>query len=161
MLQFAENWTWITKTLIAVILWAPMATLVVFFNKRFGLSSEAYYFAWIIGVTAAFVGFVGMSPTASLQQFVQPIVPFLAVVLLGVVFGGAANIFQAQAVRAAPNPSLPSAIGSINVPLAYLIAYSVSRVSPNNFPLIKFSWINFGGTIVLVVGLAMVIYKSK
>ncbi len=161
MFTFAQSWPWTYKVLLAVMIGAPMSTLVVLFHKRYGLSAEAFYFAWAIGVIIAFLSFVGLSSTTSLREFVQPAVPFMVVVGLGIFIGGVCNVLMAQAVKAAPNPSLPSAIHSINVPLAYLIAYSLSRLSPNNFPLIKFNWINFGGIFVLIIGLVMVVHKSK
>lgn len=160
MLQFAESWSWVVKTLVAVGLMAPLATLMVFFNKRFGLSGEAFFFAWIIGVAVAFICFAEMSSTLTTRNLVKPLLPFLMVLIMGVMLGGVANVFLAQAIPAASNPGLPWAIFSINTPIAYLLSYWMSKVSPANFPVVEFSWINFGGIIFLGVGLAMVMYKS-
>jgi len=160
MLQFAESWSWVVKTLVAVGLMAPLATLMVFFNKRFGVSGEAFFFAWIVGVGVAFICFAETSSTISTRELVKPLMPFLVVLAMGVLLGGVANVFLAQSIPAAPNPGLPWAIFSINTPLAYLLSYWMSKVSPANFPPVEFSWINFGGIVFLGIGLVMVMYKS-
>ena len=160
MLQFAESWSWFAKSLVAVGLMAPLAALMVFFNKRFGMSGEAFLFAWVIGVALAFICFAEMSSTISTRELVKPLVPFLVVLVIGMILGGLANVFLAQAIPVAPNPALPLAIFSVNVPAAYLLSYWMGKVSPANFPPIEFSFVNFGGTIVLGFGLAMVMYKS-
>jgi len=158
MLQFAESWPWVIKTLIAVGFMTPLSTALVFFNKR-GVSGETFLFAWIVGVSLAFILFAEMSSSISTRDLVKPFIPFLVILVMGVVFGGVANVFLAQSIPAAPNAGLPWAIFSINTPAAYLLAYLTSKVSPSNFPPMEFSWINFGGIIILAIGLVLVMYR--
>ena len=161
MLQFADSWSWVMKALVAVGLMAPLATLITFFNKRFGLSGEAFFFAWILGVGTAFVCFAKLSSTTNIMDLMKPILPFLIVLVIGIALGGMANVFLAQSISAAPNPALPWAIFSINTPLAYLLSYWLSKIYPSNFPSIEFSWINFGGIVFLGIGLMMVMHKPQ
>lgn len=161
MLQFAENWSWVAKTLVAVAFMAPLTTLVVFFNKRFGMSSEAFFFAWTAGVSLAFISFAEASSVISTKDLIKPILPFIFILIAGAVFGGVANVFLAQSIPAAPNPGLPWAVFGVSTPLAYLFVYWASKLFPGSFPAVEFSWINFAGIIAVMIGLALVLYRPS
>lgn len=161
MLQFATDWSWVTKTFIAMVFIAPLTILIVFMKYKFEVSGESFLLAWFTGVGVAFVLFVAASSTMSPRELIQPFMPFLFVVVLGIVFGGVANVFLAQSILAAPNPGLPWAIFSINTPISYLLAYVCARVFANHFPPMEFNWINLGGIIIIVAGLVMVMYRPE
>ncbi len=161
MLQFAENWSWDIKALVAVGLVFSLPILLIFFGKQYGMRSEVFLLAWIVGVSVAFIFLTAISETMEIIELVNPFVPFLCVVLFGVILGGVSNILIAQSIAQAPNPGLPWAIFSISTPLAYLLAYALGKVSPTMFPVFEFNWVNFAGVIVLGIGLIMVMYQTN
>ncbi len=161
MLEFASNWPWAAKAFLAVVLMAPIPVLLVFFEKRFNLPAEAFFFAWIAGAMLAFVCFAAISPSTSVTALVLPLMPFLLVVALGALLGGISNVMVAQSISAAPNPGIPWAIIAVNTPIAYVLSILAARSMPQQFPAISFSWINLLGILLLVVGIGMAMHKSS
>lgn len=149
--------SWIIKILISAVLIAPFTTFIVFFNKQFGMRAEVFYLAWVLGTIIAFLAFVRISGV--MGTISTPLVPFLVAMFLGILIGGVANLLYVQAIPHAPNPGLPLAFFSINIPLAYLLSYSASKIVPNQLPHVEFNWINFGGILVVVLGIAMISYR--
>jgi len=161
MLEFASAWSWWMKALIAVAFMAPVSILVVFFGKRYNLSSEAFFLAWLVGSALAFVWFAATSSTIAVASVFRPLGPFLAVVVLGVLLGGIANVLVAQSIPQAPNPALPWGIIAVNTPIAYICAVLFSSLAPRLFPPVSFSAINLLGIFVLVIGIIMTMYRPS
>lgn len=161
MLQFAENWSWDLKALVVVGLVFPLPILLTFFGKQYGMRSEGFLLAWIVGASGAFIFLASISETMEMKELVNPLLPFLCVILFGAILGGVGNILLAQSIGEAPNPGLPWAIFTINTPLAYLLAYALGKIFPVMFPVFEFNWINFAGIIVLGIGLVMVMYRTN
>lgn len=151
--------SWILKILISAVLIAPFTTFIVFFNKQFGMRPEVFYVAWVLGNIIAFLVFAHMSGV--IGTFSALLVPFLAAMALGICIGGTANLLYVQAVPHAPNPGLPLAFFSINIPLAYILSYSVSKILPNQLPHVEFNWMNFAGILIVVIGIAMIACRPR
>ncbi len=160
MLQFAENWSWMLKAFMALSLMVPLSLFMMFFQKKFGISGETFFFGWFLGVILAFALFAHTSPTMSSSDLFQPLIPFLTVVVLGIVFGGMGNVFLSQSVLQAPNPGLTWAILSIGTPLVYVATVVFGKVFSSSFPPIEFSMVNLIGIVIMSIGLVMVMYQQ-
>lgn len=161
MWEIISSWSWVTKMLIAAILVSPFTTCVAFFSKQFGIRPGVFLLGWMIGNMLAVSLFVRTSGTASQNAATPSFFLLLIPVIVGFTIGGMANVLYAQSILAASNPGLPPALFSVSTPIAYTLSFCISKIFPNQFPVIEFNWINFAGVIVLILGLVLVTHRSS
>lgn len=160
MLQIVAHWPWWLKTIIAVLCFVPTGPLLLFLNKRYGVTGEAFMFAWFLGIVLSFFWMVHTSSTMETRNLFTPLLPLLLVALAGFMIGGIGNVFVAQGTQQAPNAGQTAALFALGSPVLYVVMWSLSKVLPDSFPTQSFSWVNIGGILLMCAGLGLVVYRG-
>ena len=159
LLQSFANLSWFVKSLIGTALFIPFMVGVPLFGKHFSMKPEIYFFAWCLGLSIGY-GILGWkTPTVGITGLFEPLLPWIIVLFMGVVFGTTANILLAQAVPIAPNPALPFAVSQIATGATFLIMIFGSAMLPRVFPHTPFVSINFIGMLMILLGAVLVSYR--
>jgi len=161
MLNFAADWSWVTKSIITTLILAGMTIIMMFMQQKYSYGGERFLFAWSAGFCLAFLMFGYSSESFEVSSLFMPFGAFAFVLIIGLTFGGVANIFLGQAIPAAPNPGAVWAIVASNAALSYVGVYFAAKAFPKSFPPIEFSIMNFTGVIVIIIGVVMVMQPSK
>ena len=162
MLEFAQSWNWVTKSLVAMVLIMPVMVFLPMFEHRWGLKTEGFFIAWFIGCFLGFLILGKMSPTP-LGEYISPIGPFMLIVVVALIIGSTANVLlvQAMSTTQAPNPALPFAIVNLAGTFAYIAAWGGGRFFPSFFPALKFSPVNVTGLLLIAIGIGLVMYRQN
>ena len=159
-----SNFGWFGKSIISMFCFLPLLLLFNVFNKM-GVKPEAIVFGWGMGIifgillTATGVGVVRVE-NLTLSNL-TPTLLMLVLVFLGGIFGTTANILWGQAMILAPNPALPFAIGGMASVIGYMITPLANKLYPKYFDPVSFCWVNLLGIIMLVIAIALVMYKPS
>ena len=162
MLAFAQDWSWVTKSFVAMFFIMPIMIGLPMVEHRYGVKTEGFFFAWFVGCFVGFIVLGKMSPTP-LVEYILPIWPVVVVALVALVIGSVGNVLliQAMSSKAAPNPALPFAIVNLAGTLAYITTWVGGRFLPTLFPALKFNMVNVGGLLLIAFGVALIMYQTK
>ncbi|MCH8888968.1 hypothetical protein IID26_00895, partial [Patescibacteria group bacterium] len=133
---------WTTKSIIAMFLLVPFFLLIPTLSKHFGLRSETGMLMWFFGTV---VGIVVWSLYTNQLEILSIKAPALLVLLMGIVFGAAANILLGQSMVVAPNPGFPIAIISGNIAIIIILAPILAYFIPQFFDVEKITFLRGAG----------------
>lgn len=151
------EWSWITKTVISTISVIFAWLAIGFFQHHYQIRIEVislWYFAltnW--GMWLALWG-LNLVPR---QDLIPPLVPLLLISLTGLVLGSITTILLFSAVADAPNAGLALSIHNTSSAFVALAMVFLAAKFPQYFPVSKMDLAQFGGIILILIGVALVI----
>ncbi|MCK5286061.1 MAG: hypothetical protein KAJ58_02435 [Candidatus Pacebacteria bacterium] len=163
MLSFAINWSWQLKTGVSLLGLILMLICMPVLERQ-GLTPDSYFIFWFLG---CFLSMLVMASISSIPliRYVTPFKACLFIFCLGLVIGGPSNILLVQAMstvgeKAVSNPAIPFAVVGVGNSLVYIFSWICGKMFPTVFPAFPFSWVQFGGLLLLFVGSAMLFLKK-
>lgn len=149
---------WVAKSLIGMLCLVPFLLAIGFLGRNYQVRAEAtmiwYFFGVVLGAPLILwrLGIIHGSDFALTK-------PHLTVLVLGMVFGVASNIYFIQAIATAPNPGLPVSIVNTASVIAFIFAPALGALLPKYFDQVKFDVYHFTGIILTVVGISLIALK--
>ena len=159
-MSFTLNLSWWWSALLAAGCLIPFNVGMKHLEHYHGFPTVSFAIAMSIGIL------LGYPMTAQVRSMGMTVFTdfwhlFVLIVCLGFLLGSLANVLLAQAVSKASNPALPAGVVSVAVPIAYVLVWLGSHIQPSWFPETKFSVMNFGGLLFILVGMSMVLHQSS
>ena len=145
------DWFW--KSIVAMILLVVIPFVASVLQNKFKVPAEVTLVWWMIGVGLG-VGFWSFFKGYSSVMFSAK--PVLIAGGLGITIGVLANVFLFQAFANCSNPGVPMAIVSANAILAVFLTKWLSKLSPEYFSHISFSWAHLAGAVLIVSGVVVI-----
>jgi peptidoglycan/LPS O-acetylase OafA/YrhL len=146
---------WFTQSILATIALMLVWPAIGFFKKNFDVSPSVFVVWYFLGVAIACT-FLRDSP---FEVFAPGTYSIVAILAIGLLIGGLANMLAFNAVAVAPNPGIPTAlfgVASIGVFFISIICYNIW---PTYFDKATFDWQSFIGVTLSLAGVAILAIK--
>lgn len=138
-------------SIVGMICITPSWLGIGFFEKNFHVRPEVFMIWYFFGVVAGSSGLLGVK---GVSLFV-PMGVWLAIVLVGITFGSAANMLLFSATPIAPNQGLPAAVSSFASVLVFVLSWGLYWVLPSYFAHVHIDTYHVWGMFLAVAGLIL------
>ena len=159
MSEYIVGMSWLTKALVAMVFMVPFMLSMSFFQKNYGMSGDMSILMWQLGVCIGLI-VLGLKSGSYVEQGSRVIFPAIIVLLMGITIGTAGNYLLADSVISAPNPALPFTIINAASAFVYPLAVFLAWRMPKYFEASSFQWPQLAGIIMVIGGLALLMYKK-
>ncbi|GEM_PF-1085273 len=142
---------WAVMSIIGTACITPSWLGIGFFQKNFGVRSEVFMIWYFLGVVAGSSCFLG----AKGVSLFMPTGAWLAIVLVGITFGSAANMLLFAATPLAPNQGLPAAIASFASVIVFMLSLGLYWLLPSYFTNVQVDTYHILGMFLAVAGVIL------
>jgi len=152
LIQWAsQNWLGqsLTATMLLVVAWPA----IPFFERNFGIRIETFSTIYFLGIVSMYAMTSG---SKIYGQVIGSTGSIALIFMVGVIFGGIANLLLFRAVAGAPNPGLPVAISCGAAIGTAVVAWGLAKVAPNWFGQVDLNWKVALGIMLMLSGVALV-----
>lgn len=146
---------WLVQALIGMALIVPGWIAIPFFNRNFGIASDIFLTWYLLGGAIGAIAFTRLPITS----FFPSTGIISAIVLLGILLCGLANLFIFRSVAAAPNPGLAVAIVNAASVIVFFFTAVLAKLSPRFFDPVRIDATSLLGTILTVIGATLIAVK--
>ena len=140
--------SWAQMAIIGMICIVPSWLGIGFFKRNFNVAPEVFMIWYFLGVISGSTCFLA---SKGVSVFV-PIEVWVAIMLVGITFGAAANMLLFSATAVAPNPGLPAAIASFASVLVFVLSLGLYVLLPAYFSKIPVDMYHVIGMLLAVAG---------
>ncbi|MDZ4285452.1 MAG: hypothetical protein U1A23_00830 [Candidatus Sungbacteria bacterium] len=144
---------WAVMSIVGMICITPSWLGIGFFQKNFNVRPEVFmiwYFLGVIAGSSCFLGAKGVS-------LFMPTGVWLAIVLVGITFGSAANMLLFSATPLAPNQGLPAAVASFASVLVFALSLGLYWLLPSYFTNVQVDTYHILGMFLAVAGVILMV----
>lgn len=146
---------WLAQALIGMALIVPGWIAIPFFNRNFGIATDIFLAWYLLGGVLGTVIFTRLP----LVSFFPSTGSVSAIILLGILLCGLANLFIFRSVAAAPNPGLAVAIVNAASVIVFFFTAILAKSSPRFFDPVRIDATSLLGTTLTVIGAMLIAFK--
>jgi len=151
---------WVAQSVMAMLCLVPVTIVIPFCSKYYRVNPTLGIFWYYLGAAACMAVVVTRLDVKQVLLLCPPLSMLWIVLLVGLVFGGTANILLFTAASTAPNSGLPFAIIGGAPVISYFVAIWVARVVPSYTAQGRFDWWQLIGLLLTITGVALISWRK-